>query len=56
MKRYMCILLAICFLISLTACGDPTPQKIDEETVKIVVICDGDAEDETSQAAANETQ
>ncbi|MBP3381653.1 MAG: BMP family ABC transporter substrate-binding protein [Clostridia bacterium] len=56
MKRYMCILLGICFLISLTACGDPTPQKIDEETVKIVVICDGDAEDETSQAAAYETQ
>lgn len=56
MKRFFCILLAICFVISLTACGDPTPQKIDEETVKVVLVCAGDLEEETSMAAMYEEQ
>lgn len=56
MKRIFYILLAICFCISLTACGDPTPQEINDETVKMVLICEGDADEETSQAAAYATQ
>ena len=52
MKRIVCVFLAVCLCIALTACGDPTPEKITEETVKIVLVCAGDREEETSQAAA----
>ncbi len=51
MKRIFCIWLAICFCISLTACGDTTPTEINEKNLKAVVICAGDAAQETSQAA-----
>lgn len=46
MKQIFGILLTICFCISLTACGDPTPQEINDETVKMVLICEGDAHEE----------
>ncbi len=51
MKRFFCVLFAVILCISLAACGSPTPKEINEKTVKIVVVCEGDEQEETSQAA-----
>ncbi len=56
MKQILCVLLAVCFCMSFAACGDPTPKEINEDTVKVVLICEGDAAEETSQAAVYDAE
>ncbi len=51
MKRFFCVLLAICFCVSLTACSDPTPPEINKKNLKILLVCEGEVAQETSQAA-----
>lgn len=56
MKRIFCFFMAALLLVSFTACGDPTPEEINEKTLKVVMLCSGDAEVKTSQAAAYAAQ
>lgn len=52
MKRVFCVVMAVLLCVALTACGDPTPKEITEQTLKVAIICAGDSQVETSQATA----
>lgn len=56
MKRMFCIALAIVLCVVFTACGDPTPAEINQKTIKVVLVCAGDAKDPQTQAAAYAAQ
>lgn len=54
MKRVLSLLLIAVLCLSMTACGfgDPTPEEINFETLKVGVICTTDEEDDATEAAA----
>ncbi len=52
MKRLFTLLTAAMLLFGLTACGNPTPGKINTETLKVGIICATSAKDGSTEAAA----